>query len=90
MCREAKTIGARRGGDGSLRVRQWTGILVHDSRKMFYMSSQSRCPIEVGRYTSYEGPISANKKRRKLGIFNRKLEGIHSILCYYLKSIEEK
>ena len=32
--------------------------------------------------TSYEGPILANQKSRKLGVFCRKLEGSHS-QCYH-------
>ena len=30
-------------------------------------------------YTPYEGPSLADQNSRKLGVFNRKLEGSHSI-----------
>ena len=32
------------------------------------------------KYTPYEGPNLANSKNRKLGVFDRKLEGNHSII----------
>ena len=31
--------------------------------------------------TPYEGPNLANRISRKLGVFDRKLEGSHSVFC---------
>ena len=42
----------------------------------------------VGVNTSYEGPSLANQKSRKLGVFDRKLEGHHSIVLLLLTNIQ--
>ena len=56
-----------------------------------YLSTQSLMATGSTLYnTSYEGPISANQKGWKLVVFYRKSGGSHSILCFYLKGIEEK
>ena len=34
-------------------------------------------------YTPYEGPILTNKNDRKLGVFDRKLEGNNYVLGWY-------
>ena len=47
-------------------------------------------PEHTNLYTPYESPSLANQINRKLGVFNRKLQGIISILCYYVDIIRRK
>ena len=61
------------------------------------MSSGRCCSLRGDAYTPHEGPTSANQNKRKLGVFDRKLEGSHSMFyCHFdiflekMKQILEK